>query len=375
VNPPPDVDAVAVSADLRPSAGLRASPDATLALVPPRVIARGYCERDRAVRRLLALADATAIALALLLAFLSEAAWPYVAWGLLTIPAWLIINNAYGLYARDIKRMSHGTVDDLPGLAHALLVGCLLLWLYYHIVPTGRIHFRYILVFGVLTLLFSLAARSAVRYRIRRRLGPERVLLVGDDDAIAVLASKLAGHPEYGVEVVGQIAEGACEPASADALASIPRLRGGEDLDVARIVAEHHVHRIVVSYGDVRTDTLRQLMRQAQEASVKVAVVPQPFDVMGPSVEVDNVEGLTVFGVYPPVLCRSARAMKRAMDIAGSLSLMVLCAPLLAALFSVYFFVLTPITNTLTRTQEAEADVFGLNASRQPDGFAQPARP
>lgn len=47
--------------------------------------------------------------------------------------------------------------------------------------------------------------------------------------------------------------------------------------------------------------------------------------------------------------------------------------PLLAALFSVYFFVLTPVTNTLTRTQEAEADVFGLNASRQPDGFAQAA--
>ena len=47
--------------------------------------------------------------------------------------------------------------------------------------------------------------------------------------------------------------------------------------------------------------------------------------------------------------------------------------PLLAALFSVYLFVLTPLTNTLTRTQEAEADIFGLNTSRQPDGFAQAA--
>jgi STE24 endopeptidase len=47
--------------------------------------------------------------------------------------------------------------------------------------------------------------------------------------------------------------------------------------------------------------------------------------------------------------------------------------PLLAALFSVYFFVLTPVTNTLTRTQEAEADIFGLNTARQPDGFAQAA--
>ena len=47
--------------------------------------------------------------------------------------------------------------------------------------------------------------------------------------------------------------------------------------------------------------------------------------------------------------------------------------PLLAALFSVYFFVLTPVNNTLTRMQEAEADAFGINAARQPDGFAQAA--
>ncbi len=47
--------------------------------------------------------------------------------------------------------------------------------------------------------------------------------------------------------------------------------------------------------------------------------------------------------------------------------------PLLAALLSVYFFVLTPVLNTYIRVNEAEADVFGLNASRQPDGFAEVA--
>ena len=34
---------------------------------------------------------------------------------------------------------------------------------------------------------------------------------------------------------------------------------------------------------------------------------------------------------------------------------------------------MTPVTNTLTRSQEAEADIFGLNASRQPDGMADVA--
>jgi STE24 endopeptidase len=47
--------------------------------------------------------------------------------------------------------------------------------------------------------------------------------------------------------------------------------------------------------------------------------------------------------------------------------------PLLVALFSVYGFVLTPVFNTITRSMEAEADAFGLNAARQPDGAAQAA--
>lgn len=47
--------------------------------------------------------------------------------------------------------------------------------------------------------------------------------------------------------------------------------------------------------------------------------------------------------------------------------------PLAVLIFSIIFFVLTPVTNTLSRTDEYEADIFGLNTSRQPDGFAEAA--
>jgi STE24 endopeptidase len=47
--------------------------------------------------------------------------------------------------------------------------------------------------------------------------------------------------------------------------------------------------------------------------------------------------------------------------------------PLVLLVGSIFSFVFTPIDNTFTRTQEHEADMFGLNASRQPDGFAQAA--
>ncbi len=47
--------------------------------------------------------------------------------------------------------------------------------------------------------------------------------------------------------------------------------------------------------------------------------------------------------------------------------------PLVMLLFGAYFFLMTPVLNSVVRTQEYEADMFGLNASRQPDGFAQAA--
>jgi len=47
--------------------------------------------------------------------------------------------------------------------------------------------------------------------------------------------------------------------------------------------------------------------------------------------------------------------------------------PLVVLLVSIFFFVLTPVLNTFVRTQEYEADMYGINTSRQPDGFAQAA--
>lgn len=49
-------------------------------------------------------------------------------------------------------------------------------------------------------------------------------------------------------------------------------------------------------------------------------------------------------------------------DIAG--------LPLLAVIISMVTFVATPVTNTMIRTQEMEADQFGLNAAHEPDAEA-----
>jgi len=47
--------------------------------------------------------------------------------------------------------------------------------------------------------------------------------------------------------------------------------------------------------------------------------------------------------------------------------------PLLALILSTYVFVLTPFSNTVTRVTEREADAFGINTCREPDGAAKVA--
>jgi STE24 endopeptidase len=49
-------------------------------------------------------------------------------------------------------------------------------------------------------------------------------------------------------------------------------------------------------------------------------------------------------------------------DIAG--------LPLVIALLSIWFFLMTPATNSIVRSAETEADLFGLNAAREPHAFA-----
>ncbi|GEO00257.1 hypothetical protein NSE01_20890 [Novosphingobium sediminis] len=69
-----------------------------------------------------------------------------------------------------------------------------------------------------------------------------------------------------------------------------------------------------------------------------------------------------------PALIRYGRESWGVRGLADPASL-----PVLAGLLSVLSLLATPVTNTLIRVDESEADAFGLDAAREPDGFAATA--
>ncbi len=72
----------------------------------------------------------------------------------------------------------------------------------------------------------------------------------------------------------------------------------------------------------------------------------------------------TVQFTVPVLIARHPRWGVAGVTDPGALAIAVI-------VFSLFFFVLTPVTNSLTRYTEGQADTFGLNAARAPDGEAR----
>lgn len=245
-----------------------------------------------------------------------------MAWGVFAVPLMVVLFKLYGLYDRDVKRITYSTVDDLPWLMHATLVGGLLYWVYSRVSPMGRLDFAEILTFGLGLIILTTIMRFVTRQLASRVIGVESVVVVGGGAMANVFASKVASHPEYRLRVIGALEEG---PSSTDG--GLPVLGAVADLD--DIVASHSVGRVVITPHDVDDPGIEEVLRHCRALGLKVSILPRLSDVLGPAVEVDDVEGVTVLGINPPWLPRSSRAIKRLLDVFIAATLLVLLLPLM----------------------------------------------
>ncbi len=295
-----------------------------------RLVARRYARRDFYLRRLLALSDLAGVSAGLvaMLALSRDGAdLGRAGWAVLSAPGWIVVFKLYGLYDRDTKRISHTTVDDVPALYHAALAGSLLEWIYLQAVGAGQLSLWEVLIFAGLAGAAVIAGRVAVRALIKRLVSPERVLVIGSGDGLLALVVKMRSSPRHRLDPIGIMAT----PAAADHF-RLP-LAGTLGVDsLEDVVLAHRVGRVVLSDAELSEPELLTVLRECRAASVKVSMLPAMSSAIGPSVEVDDVGGITVLGINPPVLSRTSALLKRSVDLVGATLLLVLCAPLLVGL-------------------------------------------
>ncbi|HEY2767352.1 MAG TPA: sugar transferase [Solirubrobacteraceae bacterium] len=284
--------------------------------------------RESRFRRALLAADALAIVSAFL--FLSgfsakalQLTWVSVC-GLLTL---LLAAKMLGLYDRDDVLMHKTTLDEAPKLFQMATLGALVAWLaggfVIHTVILSR---REALLLWLLLLVLLVIARAGARALVLRALPAERCLFIGDHGAARTIRSKLAGHGSVKAELVGHID---LEDVGSWSVNAFSPQRLAEVRELAR---QLNVHRAIVAPTSADGGEMLDLVRTLKAVGVRVSVLPRLLEVVGSSVEFDDLHGVTLMGVKRFEMSRSSGFVKRAFDLVGTSIGLLAVAPLFAVI-------------------------------------------
>jgi exopolysaccharide biosynthesis polyprenyl glycosylphosphotransferase len=281
--------------------------------------------RGAVLRRLLAFADWIALigALFVVTAASNSTEVGTLFWAMLFSPAWVLVIKLQGLYDNDHRRIRHSTLDELPALITATVVGTLVLDGLLAISPAGPLSPASAIGVGVGAFLASFFLRGVLRFLWHRFTGLAAGLVVGPGRSVDMVARRVSTHPETRLELLGYLSS------KAEATATeLPRL--GSLADISRVARELGIERVVVTEQEMSELDAEQLIGECKVEGLALTFLPQHYGLLGPGIELNRLAELPVLDFRfsdPP---RSTMAMKRLMDLFVSAVVLLLLSPLLA---------------------------------------------
>jgi exopolysaccharide biosynthesis polyprenyl glycosylphosphotransferase len=288
----------------------------------------GYTEtsrrRDTTYRRLLGLADVLSAALAIYVGvqLLGEDQVSLVAF--LLVPMVVLVAKVTKLYDRDEHLLKKTTLDEAPDLFRVSTLYTLLTWLGSDLLIQGYLGSAQAIALWALLFFSMLVTRAAAR-RLARALAPEeRCLVLGSSSAAHWISGKLASTGGTNARVVGRVP---LEP-ERQTHNGIPICGTFESLGM--VLALEDVDRVLICPTTSDAEHILDAIRVVKALGVKVSVLPRLFEVVGSSVEFDDIDGVTLLGVRRYGLTRSSGVLKRCLDLTGAALGLLALAPLMA---------------------------------------------
>jgi exopolysaccharide biosynthesis polyprenyl glycosylphosphotransferase len=280
-------------------------------------------DRDALHRRSLAIADMASAAAVITGAILLGGASP--SFGVIAIlPLIVLISKVVGLYDRDEHVLHKTTLDEMPRLFHVALSFAVFAWFADDLLSTAPLGKPEVLFTIVALVVSMVGSRSFARRIALRGAAAERIVVLGSERECRRIDEKLATVSPVKAEIVGRV------PVSGEA-----RFERGDDVlgtlpDLDFVLRRERIDRVVICpHGESQGDML-DTIRTVKGLGVKVSVVPRLFEVIGSSVEFDDLGGMTLLGIRRYELTKSSAFLKRALDVGGALAGLVLLAPLFA---------------------------------------------
>ena len=249
--------------------------------------------RDARRRRLLALADCSAVALALACALPPERA----IWQLALLPVWILLAKLAGLYDADHRAMRHLTVDEAPAIAAWSVVSAVAAGLIGGLTPAGTLDTGELVTVAAVAIAADFVLRAAARALWRASTPSERVLIVGSGGLAHAMRRKLTLFSDLHLKAVEEGGEG-----------------GGID-------------RVVLAHERVDAREIAEITDHCRTYEAKLSLV-SPLRGQATPHQISRLAELPVFEYVTTDVSRSTLMLKRALDLIVAIPLTLIALPL-----------------------------------------------
>lgn len=271
--------------------------------------------RDALRRRMLALADVSAGALATMVALVPATG---TFWPMLFLPLWPLVAKLFGLYDRDHRELRHLTADEVPAILAFVATLTAVIALLLPLTPAGTLDGLAILALFIAATVAAVCLRSFTRWAWWKRTPPERVGLVGDDPVLESLRRKFEMFREMHLELVSEHQIDGLGQGDARA-ENLRELTSGVD-------------RIVIAATGVELDLIGDLKALCRRRQVKLSVV-SPLRGRGlPSERTSQLADLPILEYNTWDRSRSTWLIKRLFDVLVAAVGLILFAPLMVVI-------------------------------------------
>jgi exopolysaccharide biosynthesis polyprenyl glycosylphosphotransferase len=249
-------------------------------------------------------------------------------WVLPTLPLWIIVAKMEGLYDHDHPRIWHLTTDEAPAIFHWITLSVAGSLLFIRALPDETVTLDAALALYAVALGGAFLLRATARAVWRKRVPPERALVLGRGKLADAVSRKLALEPGHHLSVL----EYSTHPEAANGNGIGHSELKIEELsreDLEFLMSEAGVERVVLAVPELDEATLARVVSACRATGVKLSVMPPMRAMLGTAVQLSHIAEMPVIEYGTWGTSPSTMAIKRAVDIVLSAAGIVVLAPLM----------------------------------------------
>lgn len=143
----------------------------------------------------------------------------------------------------------------------------------------------------------------------RKRIGVENLVILGNSKRTSLIKKQVKNNKKLGFNFIDTI-----EHPDKNAINTLHQ--------------KHNLHRIIVADSSWNRDELMHVVNFCEEKGIQFSYIPDTFGSVLADMSFDILEGMPVVSIKPSPLDGWGKALKRTLDILGSIFLLILFLPL-----------------------------------------------